>query len=195
MRKFAQLFEQLSDMISRGKHGDFRCSRHRALAGAYLVKYAPKDAQDKRFVSESPTLPQAIERAREKLPHVRDVWIEATKKAADLLKPLASRIAECENFDDLHQFICDNLQSVSGIGPLTCYDFAYLIGAWLKKEPTEVYLPRGYAQGCTGGTGRAGQSRPPARERFSGRITTLADSGTNRGRALHLSRAARADCG
>jgi hypothetical protein len=125
---------------------EFTC--YEDVAGAYLVKYAPKDAQDKRFVSESPTLPQAIERAREKLPHVRDVWIEATKKAADLLKPLASRIAECENFDDLHQFICDNLQSVSGIGPLTCYDFAYLIGAWLKKEPTEVYLHAGTRKGA-----------------------------------------------
>jgi uncharacterized membrane protein len=37
---------------------------------------------------------------------------------------------------------------VSGIGPLTCYDFTYLIGAWLKKEPTEVYLHAGTRKGA-----------------------------------------------
>jgi hypothetical protein len=91
------------------------------------------------------------------------MWSQAPKKAADLLKPLASRIVDsCENFHELHRFICDNLKSVPGMGPLTCYDIAYLIGAWLEKEPTEVYLHAGTREGAKAVLGaKANRDRVP----------------------------------
>lgn len=118
------------------------------VARDYLVKYAPQEAREERLVSQSPTLPQAIERACARLPHVHVTWSQTPKKAADLLRPLADQIAACKNFHDLHQFILKSCKSVPGAGPLTCYDIAQRIGVWLKVEPTEVYLHAGTREGA-----------------------------------------------
>lgn len=130
------------------------------VARHYLVKYAPQEAREERLVSQSPTLPQAIERACARLLHVR--WSQTPKKAADLLRPLADQIAACKNFHDLHQFILKSCKLVPGAGPLTCYDIAQRIGVWLKEEPTEVYLHAGTREGAKAVLGTlANQDRMP----------------------------------
>jgi hypothetical protein len=53
---------------------------------------------------------------------------------------------------------------VPGIGPLTCYDIAHRIGAWLrpKLEPIEVFLHRGTGEGAKAVLGwRANRDRAP----------------------------------
>jgi hypothetical protein len=112
------------------------------------------------WASQSLTLPEVIERACASIIHGKlhshqqrpfQRWPRAPKKAADLLKPLADRIAAARNFDDdLHPLICTAIKLVPGIGPLTCYDIAHRIGARLrpKLEPTEVFLHRGTREGA-----------------------------------------------
>jgi len=74
------------------------------VARDYLVKYAPQEAWEERLVSQSPTLPQAIELACARLPHMR--WSQTPKKVADLLRPPVDQTADsCKNFHDLHHFI------------------------------------------------------------------------------------------
>jgi hypothetical protein len=130
------------------------------VARHYRQNYASRAEvkMEKWFASQSLTLTEAIERAcasvidgklysHQQRPFQR--WPQAPKKAADLLKPLASRIAAARDFDDLHTIICTTLASVQGVGPLACYDIAHRIGKWLrpKLEPTEVFLHRGTREG------------------------------------------------
>jgi hypothetical protein len=125
------------------------------------------------FASPLLALPEAIERACESVidgrlhshqqrPFQRRP--QAPKKAADLLKPLANRIAAARNFDDdLYPLVCAKLASVLGIGLLTYYDFTHRIGARLnpKLAPIQVFLHRGTREGVKALGLRVDRDRAP----------------------------------
>lgn len=54
-----------------------------------------------------------------------------------------SKIAKAKDFEDLHQVVKALIKPIKGIGDLTVYDTALRIGAWLKIEPSKVYLHAG----------------------------------------------------
>lgn len=120
------------------------------------------------------TLPDAIERAcasicENGLLHSHQwrpfhIWPEAPKKATELLKPLASRIAASRNFDDdLYPIICTTLARCKGTGLLASYDIACRIGAWMrsKLEPIQVFLHRGTREGAKAVGVRVNRERAP----------------------------------
>lgn len=49
-------------------------------------------------------------------------------------------------FDVLYEFI--EAQEIKGIGPVTCYDVAVRLGAWLGVEPKSLYLHAGVRSGA-----------------------------------------------
>lgn len=143
------------------------------VARDYQQRYASKvEAEMAWFASQSLSLPEAIERACASVidgklhPHQRgsfETWPEAPKEAADLLKPLGSKIAATRDFDGLHKIICTKLGLVPGIGAVTCYDIARRIGEWLrpKLEPTKVFLHQGTRDGVKALSPRANRERAP----------------------------------
>lgn len=63
------------------------------------------------------------------------------------IEPLRE-MKRCKTFDQLHDYIADRVAGVKGIGPLFLYDVTTRIGAFLKLEPTSVYLHAGARQGA-----------------------------------------------
>ena len=57
-------------------------------------------------------------------------------------------LAAVESFDELHDVIAAAIGDIDMIGPLTLYDIAHRIGAFLRLTPTTVYLHRGTRDGA-----------------------------------------------
>jgi hypothetical protein len=51
-------------------------------------------------------------------------------------------------FDDLHNRVLQSIGRIRGVGPLTTYDVATRIAAFLEIEPEKVYLHRGVTDGA-----------------------------------------------
>jgi hypothetical protein len=54
----------------------------------------------------------------------------------------------CKSFETLHDEIKGRIGWIKGIGPLTIYDIAHRIGAYIGRSPKLVYLHRGTAMGA-----------------------------------------------
>jgi hypothetical protein len=68
---------------------------------------------------------------------------QSVLQAAERNLQRASRaIARVSNFEALHSVIDGEIGSMHGVGPLTVYDIAHRIGAFLSKKPKVVYLHR-----------------------------------------------------
>ena len=83
---------------------------------------------------------------REALPHARRIPKHVLKKWTHELLDNASAIRRSRTFDALHEVVANG--TVHGIGPLTVYDTATHIGAFLKLEPKRVYLHAGVRVGA-----------------------------------------------
>ena len=57
-------------------------------------------------------------------------------------------MAKVANFDALIRLVDEKIGGIAGIGALTVYDIAHRIGAYLRKEPTRVYLHAGTRVGA-----------------------------------------------
>jgi hypothetical protein len=85
---------------------------------------------------------------------------------AEALLDLRKEISQASTFDELHELIWEN--RIPGVGPLACYDAGVRIVAYLKLEPTVIYLHMGTREGyraiVPGSTGRTAtvESLPPA---------------------------------
>jgi hypothetical protein len=83
----------------------------------------------------------SINRENKRCPHqyrIRKVVLEQVK---DELLVNIRKIRKAKHFDELYTIV-RSLQ-ISGIGPLTSYDIALRIGAFLKLYPDRVYLHAG----------------------------------------------------
>jgi hypothetical protein len=63
------------------------------------------------------------------------------------LQTRATELEQSQSFDKLHESVARVIGSIHGIGPLTVYDVATRIGAYLDLEPERVYLHAGTAAG------------------------------------------------
>jgi len=60
----------------------------------------------------------------------------------------ATTLKRCATFSDLYAAIDQAVGGLSGAGPLYVYDTALRIGAFLKVQPTDVYLQAGALKGA-----------------------------------------------
>lgn len=79
-------------------------------------------------------------------PHQRRIPGAALQEAVQRLQ--AVDLAAAETFDELHDVINAAVRHIDMIGPLTVYDIAHHLGAFLGLEPTRVYLHRGTREGA-----------------------------------------------
>jgi hypothetical protein len=61
---------------------------------------------------------------------------------------LKADFSSVQSFDELHTLVRRTIGQISGIGPLTIYDTAHRIGAFLKIRPDFVYLHAGVRSGA-----------------------------------------------
>jgi len=61
---------------------------------------------------------------------------------------LKTDLKQCQTFAELHDTVREVIGDIRGIGPLTIYDTALRIGAYLGLEPGKVYLHAGTREGA-----------------------------------------------
>ena len=81
-------------------------------------------------------------------PHHRLKSKKTLETAKDILLKNQTEISKAYNFHNLHEIIIKALNGTKGIGPLYCYDTAFLIGAHLGKLPEKIYLHAGTKKGA-----------------------------------------------
>jgi hypothetical protein len=111
------------------------------------------------FTEESPTYRQAVIRACMSRDAQGKMHNHQSRVPAKVQKALAlvlirryKAVIRLQSFDDLHELILAN--APKGIGPVTAYDVAVRLGAWLRLEPEVVYLHAGVRAGWETLTGQ-----------------------------------------
>lgn len=122
---------------------------------AYIRNYRRDADQSLEFFRQCPSIQRAIEyAARCKLPsgkrhpHQYRLSGEVLAEGERNLQACAAELGRCRSFDELHQVVERELLVIYGIGPVTVYDAATHIGAYLGLEADRVYLHAGTAEGA-----------------------------------------------
>ena len=96
------------------------------------------------FCAAARTIDEAIDRACSSLRPNGKIHNHQSRVRGDCRRMYAFKIkkyidtVDINNFDELHDWLEDI--AINGIGPVTIYDVATRIGAYLKMEPTSLYL-------------------------------------------------------
>lgn len=119
----------------------------------YIREHRANAAREMKFYAGQRTLADAVRRAAAcELPsgkrhsHQRRIPAASLQDASQRL--LGVDLSAAESFDELHDAINAAIRDIDMIGPLTVYDIARRIGAFLGLEPTRVYLHRGTRDGA-----------------------------------------------
>ena len=121
----------------------------------YKSKYSEVIAEEIKEFKSMPSITDAIEKAASMImgngkrhPHHCLKSKNTLETAENTLLNKQSVISKANNFDDLHEIIINMFNGTEGIGPLYCYDTAFLIGAHLGKLPEKIYLHAGTKKGA-----------------------------------------------
>lgn len=127
-------------------------SRLRELVNHYKKNFRPRRQFEARF-SQMSCLKEAIRVAALALredgkmeSHQRRVGSVALSEFEETLQEIRRQIAGCKKFDDLYDVLYEN--RTDRIGPLTVYDTAIRIAAYLGLQPESVYLHAGARVGA-----------------------------------------------
>ncbi len=125
----------------------------RAIVDDYIRRFRRHARAEMRFYAGQPTLADAVRVAAgcvradgKRHPHQYRIPAASLQKAVRRLQRVD--LAAAETFDELHELIADAIADVYMLGPLTVYDIAHRLGAFLDREPTRVYLHRGTRDGA-----------------------------------------------
>lgn len=125
----------------------------RAIVDDYIRRFRQNAAAELRFYAGQPTLAGAVRVAAgcvwsngKRHPHQYRIPAASLQEAVQRLQRVD--LAAAETFDELHDVISAAIRDINMIGPLTVYDIAHRLGAFLGLEPTRVYLHRGTRDGA-----------------------------------------------
>lgn len=114
----------------------------------YEKRYRQHAADDLQFYMTRRTLADAVEFAGQaktgdgkRQPHQRRIPGSVLSAARAELRQCD--FSRCSSFHELLQIVDEAIGSLRGIGELTVYDTARRIGAYLRLEPSKVYLHAG----------------------------------------------------
>lgn len=125
-----------------------------AICEDFQWRYVDRKKTDQviEFCSEAAVLSVAISRAVESRDadgkhhnHQSKVDIGARRLFGKRIWTRRNQVKKCKDFDALHDLF-DEIKPY-GIGPVTVYDVAVRVGAYLGVEPTSVYMHAGVRQG------------------------------------------------
>ena len=125
----------------------------RAIVDDYIREYRQHARAELRFYAGHPTLADAVRVAAgcvwsngKRHPHQYRIPAASLQEAVRRLQRVD--LAAVETFDELHDVINAAIRAIDMIGPLTVYDIAHRLGAFLGLEPMRVYLHRGTRAGA-----------------------------------------------
>jgi hypothetical protein len=123
------------------------------IVQTYLDHNAPQEARYLRYYSIQRSLPDAVSKAAlallptgKRFSHQRRIPGEILARARDLMLKLNYR--NVKSFDHLYELLSQTLLPIRGIGPLTIYDTAHRLGAYLRLSPKHVYIHAGVRIGA-----------------------------------------------
>ncbi len=126
-----------------------------AIAEDFQWRYVERKKTDQviAFCADAPDFPTAVRRAVESRDANGKHHNHQSKVNIDARRLLGRRLIRAgqagrvplDDFDDFHDWI--NEHKPAGIGPVTVYDVAVRVGAFLGIEPTSVYMHAGVRQG------------------------------------------------
>jgi hypothetical protein len=138
----------------KSKKQSLHKSSLQCLVDEYLHSYGDSYEREDRWWCSTSAWEDAIKRAwNSRLedgkmhPHQRRV----AKKLPEGLQVALSDKKQPEDFKDfqrLYDWVKSVVSRVNGLGPTTAYDVARRLGAWLRLEPSVVYLHAGTAAGA-----------------------------------------------
>jgi hypothetical protein len=116
----------------------------------YILRFRVLARAEMRAFEKEPTLHDAIRRAAlcvwpngKRHEHQYLIAKPLLEQAEGRLQAMARKLAHAADFAALHDLVEDEIGRLHGIGPLTIYDIAHRVGAYLKKAPKLVYLHSG----------------------------------------------------
>ncbi|HEX3484181.1 MAG TPA: hypothetical protein VHT51_03915 [Micropepsaceae bacterium] len=80
--------------------------------------------------------------------HQRRIPRQVLINAERALQKRRTDLRKAPSFFELHKHVKVTIGGIHGIGPLTIYDIAQRIGAYLKLEPEHIYLHAGTREGA-----------------------------------------------
>jgi hypothetical protein len=131
------------------------------IVSEFIRKYRACARDFSEECKNQPSLAAAISNAvrpgGHKHAHQYRIRSSLLNEAERRLQDVKVELTRAADFDGLHDTIERSIGSMHGIGPLTVYDVAHRIGAFVGKDPVLVYLHRGTKQGAAhlGFKGRA----------------------------------------
>lgn len=121
----------------------------------YIFRWRTAARAEMRSFAKEKSLTAAIRRAAlcrwpndKRHEHQRRIPPAALEEAEKRLQAAANRLTKAADFTALHRTIEEEIGGILKIGPLTVYDVAHRIGAYLGKVPTLVYLHCGTKAGA-----------------------------------------------
>lgn len=125
----------------------------KAIVQSYLDHHARGETAYLRFYAIQPNQKEAINKAAmavlpsgKKFSHQWRIPRPVLALGRDAL--LKIDYSNVSTFAELYDLVARTLKPIHGIGPLTIYDTAHRLGAFLKLRPEEVYLHAGVRQGA-----------------------------------------------
>ena len=116
----------------------------------YIQRYRNAARKEMDDFKNERSLSAAIRRAAlcelrngKRHPHQRRIPKEVLERVGVRLQAIEQRLAKATNFAIIHKLVGNEIGNLYGIGPLTVYDVAHRIGAYLEKAPERVYLHAG----------------------------------------------------
>ena len=126
-----------------------------AVVSSYILNFRSSARAEMRYFQAQPSLSAAIEKAAlcvtpkgKRHPHQRRIPKAVLEKAKERLQAAARNLKVSTDFAALHRIVECEIRSIRGIGPLTVYDMAHRLGAFLGKAPHFVYLHSGTRTGA-----------------------------------------------
>jgi len=139
----------------------------RRIVDAYIRDYRLGARRQLRFYRNQRNLSDAIQVAGlcqlpggQRHPHQRRLPGATLREVVERLQRVSNNLAQAQNFTELHRLVEREIGHIRFVGPLTVYDVAHRIGAFLRIAPILVYLHRGTKEGAHA-LGRGGDTVRP----------------------------------
>lgn len=128
---------------------------HQKIIAAYKSRHAQRLHDELAWFSEKQPLRDVIVRVTAaryrdgtKLSHQHRLPEDVLEQANMALQGTSKAIHNASSFDELFNLIAGHYKKINGAGPVYTYDTALRLGAFLSKEPCDVYLHAGAREGA-----------------------------------------------
>lgn len=125
------------------------------VVALYIASNRRESARELASFRDEVDLPSAVKRAAlaedragKRLRHQWRLKRQVLVESASRLRRRAEALRTAGSFEQLHSEVERCIGVIAGIGPLTVYDTALRIGAFLHHEPELVYLHAGTREGA-----------------------------------------------